>query len=64
MIAEGVLLTVMKATLGAGGAVSAVAILEGRWLIAAVALMPLSLCFLNLRHRSRRLRGKRAEGAP
>ena len=41
-----------------------VPLLASLLLIAAVALMPLSLCFLNLRHRSRRLRGKRAEGAP
>lgn len=58
------MLTLLKGTLGAGGTASAVAVAEGRWMIVAVAITPLAFCVLNLRHHSRRLRGKRAEGPP
>lgn len=64
MIAEATMLTLLKGTLATGGSASALALAEGRWVIAVAAVVPLVLCGLNLRHRSRRLRGKRAEGPP
>lgn len=60
MIAEATMLTLLKGTLATGGSAWTVAVLEGKWVIAAVAVPPLVLCGFNLR----RLRGKRAEGPP
>ena len=64
MIAEATMLTLLKGTLTTGGSASFVALVEGRWWLAVAAAPPLFMCALNLRHRSRRLRGKRAEGPP
>lgn len=56
------MLTLLKGTLTTGGSAWMIAVFEGRWLIALVAVPPLVLCGFNLRHYSRR--GKRAEGPP
>jgi len=54
------MLTLLKGTLTTGGSAWILAVMQGYWLIALVALPPLLLCGFNLR----RLRGKRAEGPP
>lgn len=56
--------TLMKGTLATGGSAWFVVLAEGRWLAAAVAVIPLALLAVNLRYRSQRQRGKRAEGSP
>ena len=54
------MLTLLKSTLTTGGLAWTVAVIQGNWLVALVAVPPLLLCGFNLR----RLRGKRAEGPP
>ena len=58
------MLAILKATLTTGGSASFLAVVEGQWWVAVVAAPALFLCDLNMRHHSRRLRGKRAEGPP
>ena len=64
MIAEALMYPLLKATLGLAGSAWAVSLFEQDWFAVAVAAPALALLVWNLRHRSRRLRGKRAEGPP
>ena len=58
VIAEATMLTLLKGTLATGGSAWLVVLAEGRWIVAAVAVIPLTLAAINLRHHSRRQRGK------
>ena len=60
MIAEATMLTLLKGTLSTGVAAWTIAVLQGYWFAALVAVPPLILCGFNLH----RIRGKRAEGPP
>lgn len=60
MIAEATMLTLLKGTLSTGVAAWTIAVIQGYWVVAFVAVPPLVLCGFNLC----RLRGKRAEGPP
>ena len=64
MIAEALMYPLLKATLGVAGSAWAISLFEQDWFPVVVALPALALLLFSLRHHSRRLRGKRAEGPP